>query len=433
MRDCGCYDPNDELDCYKKALNYIRKNLTFEPNNACEVLAYVQANFNCVTQEIVRPDKPIPFPDLNLPTPDPDSNDDLPDDDDYDEDQRKPIWWYHSDHLGSSTYLTDNFGRPSHYYETLPFGEMIVEHNQSTYNGGQYENAWKFNGKELDDATGMYYYGARYYDPRISIFVSVDPLAERTMTPYQYVNNNPILYVDPTGKEGIVYLVLLASADRKQVNQMVKKTNAFLSDIGVKTRVQIYEGNDMFHQGNLDPTDSFGVVGSSEEIVSLFENYKNNFKGISSTNPYDIRDSSIYELSDMNRSGIGTGFLIKTDLLEKGRKEFEAKSTSDFGAWLITHSMGHNSGSNHVSKGKAIMASGGLLAKTINPNRRIQSDHGGFITGRIDGVNIFEDVFNTEINLDMRNLLEGRFGTNSKDNYDKNSKRMGPRRSDGSF
>ena len=45
----------------------------------------------------------------------------------------------------------------------------------------------------------MYYYGARYYDPRLSIFISLDPLAEQTFESYSYVGNNPIRYVDPTG------------------------------------------------------------------------------------------------------------------------------------------------------------------------------------------------------------------------------------------
>ena len=109
--------------------------------------------------------------------------------------------------LGSSSYITDNFGRPSHYYEYLPFGELMTEHNQSKYyidpyptqNMDSYNNPYKFNGKEMDKETGMYYYGARYYDPRISIFVSVDPLAEQTMEPYLYTGNNPIMFTDPTG------------------------------------------------------------------------------------------------------------------------------------------------------------------------------------------------------------------------------------------
>ncbi len=70
---------------------------------------------------------------------------------------------------------------------------------QSTNN--IFENVYKFNGKELDESTGYYYYGARYYDPSISIFLSVDPLAEQfpNYNPYTYTMNNPVNLVDPTG------------------------------------------------------------------------------------------------------------------------------------------------------------------------------------------------------------------------------------------
>ena len=111
--------------------------------------------------------------------------------------QQTPIWWYHSDHLGSSSYITDILGKPVQYYEYLPFGEIMVQ--QSTNN--IFENVYKFNGKELDEQTGYYYYGARYYDPGASIFLSVDPLAEDFpgWNPYHYVHNNPINLIDPTG------------------------------------------------------------------------------------------------------------------------------------------------------------------------------------------------------------------------------------------
>ena len=64
-----------------------------------------------------------------------------------------------------------------------------------------------YNAKELDEETGLYYYHARYYDPRISMFYGVDPHAENYLpvSPYAYVANNPILFIDPDGRDIYIY------------------------------------------------------------------------------------------------------------------------------------------------------------------------------------------------------------------------------------
>lgn len=61
---------------------------------------------------------------------------------------------------------------------------------------------FRYNGKILDEETGNYYYSARYYDPKFSIFISVDPLVLETGDAYGYCYQNPINLVDPTGMEG---------------------------------------------------------------------------------------------------------------------------------------------------------------------------------------------------------------------------------------
>ncbi len=70
---------------------------------------------------------------------------------------------------------------------------------------GDYTNRYKFNGKELDEETGFYYYGARYYNPKFSIWLSTDPLAEKfpNASPYNYCLGNPIKLVDPDGRAPI--------------------------------------------------------------------------------------------------------------------------------------------------------------------------------------------------------------------------------------
>ena len=87
----------------------------------------------------------------------------------------KDQFFYHADHLGSSNYVTDANGALYEHLEYFPFGETWVQESSNTQ-----RTPYLFSGKELDEETGLYYYGARYYDPRTSQFISTDPLLQST-------------------------------------------------------------------------------------------------------------------------------------------------------------------------------------------------------------------------------------------------------------
>jgi RHS repeat-associated protein len=84
------------------------------------------------------------------------------------------IYYYHGDHLGSSNVITDRKGRTYEHVEYFPYGETWVDEQRSQTN-----LPYRFTGKELDPETGMYYFGARYYEPRISRWVSADPILDK--------------------------------------------------------------------------------------------------------------------------------------------------------------------------------------------------------------------------------------------------------------
>ena len=114
------------------------------------------------------------------------------------------IRYQYDNHLGSASLELDNIGDIISYEEYYPFGN-------TSYRAGRNEietslKRYRYVGKERDEETGLYYYGARYYAAWLCRFVSVDPLQFKypELTSYQYASNRPILMIDIDGLEGAV-------------------------------------------------------------------------------------------------------------------------------------------------------------------------------------------------------------------------------------
>jgi RHS repeat-associated protein len=114
-----------------------------------------------------------------------------------------PTHWYLSDHLAGTHLLLDAAGQEIAEVAYYPFG--LTRYEDSTV-----ETHYRFTGQE-EDVTHLYYYRARYYNPRLGRFISVDPLYAREpdrslsepqlLNLYAYVLNNPIGNTDPSGEE----------------------------------------------------------------------------------------------------------------------------------------------------------------------------------------------------------------------------------------
>ena len=109
------------------------------------------------------------------------------------------VFYYHINHLGSTSFVTDQTQNITQGFLYASFGEITTEYAPLWQNG--ILPKYSFNAKELDEETGMYYYEARYYKP--PVFTSRDPMFEKYffMSPYTYCANNPVKYVDPSGEE----------------------------------------------------------------------------------------------------------------------------------------------------------------------------------------------------------------------------------------
>ncbi|MCP4353688.1 MAG: sugar-binding protein [Desulfobacterales bacterium] len=145
------------------------------------------------------------------------------------------IYYYHADHLGSSTFISDVDGELYQHLINFPFGETWVEESTNTQ-----RTPYHFTAKELDEETGLYFFGGRYYDPRTSVWQSCDPILAdylptgdkekdkklpgnggvfntANLSLYAYVAHNPIKYIDPDGEK----IVLADKKDKAQIEAYI--------------------------------------------------------------------------------------------------------------------------------------------------------------------------------------------------------------------
>ena len=104
--------------------------------------------------------------------------------------------------------------------EYIPYGEVFVEERYNSFSPN-----YLFNAKELDNETGLYYYGARYLDPTGAMWLSVDPLFEKYagISPYNYCMGNPVKMVDPDGEFGMSIHESITRDALAQVGQNLSK------------------------------------------------------------------------------------------------------------------------------------------------------------------------------------------------------------------
>lgn len=178
-----------------------------------------------------------------------------------------------TDHLGSANIITDYEGGIYEHIEYTPYGELWEEQKSDVFD----RIPFRFTGKELDDETALYYYGARYLDPRTSRWISSDPAGFDLINPndnpsllisglnwYSYTENNPIRYTDPTGMEPVY-----AGMDSNYYYSGNKTPHYGKNQEYANTQTALVGGNYVF--GGNDPAVDGGVDCSGGPLFGLRE------------------------------------------------------------------------------------------------------------------------------------------------------------------
>ena len=251
--------------------------------------------------------------------------------------QTEKRYYYHADHLQSAQFITNAKGEQYEHIEYTPYGELWIEETAP----GIDKLPFRFTGKELDEETGLYYYGARYLDPKYSRWLSGDPALNDYMAGssvgeggiyntvnfnvYHYGGNNPIKYVDPNGmwdaknewnpefqKKYEDYIPLKISEYEKN------KKRFTCEDLALSILIDFASENSL----PLNIKNNSGTYNSSDDKYSNPEKYKKDV--LSSTAANDLMQNTVA----VDKTNISSGDLVLMDTgTPNGTKDNEMSHT----------------------------------------------------------------------------------------------------------
>lgn len=238
----------------------------------------------------------------------------------------------------------------------LPFAETFIDQQ----NG--YDSRYTFSAKEKDDETQYSYFGARYYDSDLSLWLSVDPMTSKypSMSPYMYCAGNPVMLLDPLGMD-------IINAHKKENEEAESKRNK------AKERLGAFNGNKKA-DGYKDAKSDY--KNANRQYKKINKKYTKAQTAINDFNTYnpDLYNT-LNSLQDHNGNEVDVYVDVTVNLMDKGQPllgatnfDYDGRNhVSKYGVNTVSVELDYNL----IDGGKVLSHEGGHVKVNVTQLRKI--------------------------------------------------------------